>query len=142
MGKKIPYFFSWAATLAGNATASLIYQASQGETLYLEKIAVASTADANPAVAKSFTMKITDGNGQNYSAGSTGSTAADTNYSQGYIDSRLLGDGKHPTIMSQTLQLAGNTTLNLAIQETSGSTNLVGVMFFGYKELGNVVVPR
>jgi len=135
MGKKIPFFYTQTMTLAANANGSVVFRGGEGEIIHIAKIAVASTI-AN-LQSKSFVFGITDSNGQNYNATTAGATAADTNYSN-KIDSRLIGDANHPTILTQELIVQGNVSLTLGVTETSGAENIIGIAFIGWKELGGI----
>lgn len=133
MGKKIPFMFTHTITLAGNASGQMVFRGGEGETIYIRKIAKANTVANNQS--KSFVFDIVDSNGQNYNATSTGATAADSSYSN-KIDSRLIGDADHPTVLPQDLKLNGNQSITVNIEETSGSSNIIALAFIGYKELG------
>jgi len=136
MGKRIPYFWSQHITLSANSNGTMRFQGGEGETIYIAKMMQASTVDNYQD--NSFSVKITDSNGQIYNSTSTGQTAADAGY-DGFIDSRLIGDANHPTLFNEQLKLPGNVSLNIALTETSGSQNVISMGFFGWKELGNVV---
>ena len=135
MGKRIPFFFTGSISLAGNATGQIVFRAGSGEKVHITKVVQTSTVDNLQS--KSFVFDITDSNGQNYNATTTGATASETNYAN-KIDSRLIGDANHPTILSEELYVPGDVSLTMNIIETSGSTNHIAIMFLGYKELGSV----